>query len=39
LVIVDHLHAEAVLFEGDDGCGERLLVRQRREAPRLLDGG
>src|SRR5215204_1414371 len=25
--VVDHLHAEAVLFEGDDGCGERLLAR------------
>src|SRR6266480_2050084 len=24
---VDHFHAEAVLFEGHDGCGERLLVR------------
>jgi hypothetical protein len=25
--VVDYLHAEAVLFEGDGRCGERLLVR------------
>jgi hypothetical protein len=28
-----------VLLEGDDGCGKRLRVRQRREAPGLLGGG